>query len=438
MPIMYVNPRGKRRKTKKVVRRKVGPALKRAVARKFKTAKKRPKRKTNPRRIASATRRKKTMAKKRTVKRRRPVRRKTTTRRRVKRNPSKRSRSSAAKKAARTRAANKRKRSLAAKKGARKRARKNPAPKRRRRRRVAAKRVVRRRRRVARRNPAPKRRRRRRSVAKRVVRRRRLRRNPRASTGESMHRARQTIVNKKRKGLASAVAARFKMRSNPAGIKDAIMKALPIAAGFYGSKALAHLGAKYVPGLNKLQVGGIDLAKPVLSLGAIVVTHFGTKKVKALVKHRSSLMLGAGLNFIDVVVNAFAPQSVKEVLGLESGTVLTPLVTTQPTEGYVTVDDYVAQDGYFEVGENPIDDDITLGQIEADLGMFESEMGAFESEMGDFANRRLGGVSRSSMLSPVPARGSLAPIPSRSWTGAVPSIGPGFDQGLYRGIFKNS
>lgn len=379
----------------------------------------------------------------------------------VRKNPSAK-RKAAARKAAATRAAKARKRSLAAKKAARTRkrlaARKNPARKVRRRKArrnpppntlADMKRGVRRAKKAARkRSEAAKK-----AAAKRKANRRkstkasrsraakkawatRRRRHPgRPATRKSMSRARKTIRSyKKTKGAASYMK-KYKMRSNPAGIKDAVMKAIPIGVGYIGSKVIVNLGAKHIPGLDKLNVGGYDLAKPVLHIGAIAVIHFGTKKapvsLKALKKHRDSLMLGAGLAALTSMVETFAPASVKEMLGMSSAVVA---AAPAPSAGYFTTDDYMTVDGYVTVD----DFESEMGAIEADLGL-EADLGMIESDLGGgFADRNLGGVHRGSMLKAVPEVPMLAPVPARSFTGVVPEVGPGFDShsGLYQGIFR--
>lgn len=211
---------------------------------------------------------------------------------------------------------------------------------------------------------------------------------------------------------------------------------MPFAGALYASRFLTNQIGQYLP------VGG-NLGKPLAAGAAMVAAHFGTKKIKFLKKHRTPIMVGAGINVIDAVLGAFAPESVKSMFGIASAA--PAAVSAEATEGYFTTDDY------FAVGDAPpLDDQLALqdyvavGQLESELGaeeelgMLEQDLG-LESELGhtDFANRRLGGVHRGQMLRPVRSANMVAPVPARSWTREVPEVGQGFDnpKSLYTGIF---
>jgi hypothetical protein len=267
-----------------------------------------------------------------------------------------------------------------------------------------------------------------------------------------MARARRSIRNKNKTNLAKAWKAKYKMRSNSGGIVDAVKKAIPIAAGFLGSKFIAGTSSKYIPGLDRLYVAGYDLSKPAMHALAVGLMHYGTKSkfMPTMIKSkRDQLMLGAGLGLLNSLVQTFAPAQVKELLGMESGAMVVAVPTS--AEGYVTMDGYVqvgdapplddniTLDGYVQVGE--FQSEMGMGAFESEMGMIESDLGMVEADLGNvggFANRHLGGTHRNQMLAPVPSRPSLAPIPARSFTGAVPPMNAGYDQhaDLYAGIFS--
>ena len=462
---MYVNPAGpkRRKKVKRKAAAKRRPALragarkatpkkrvvKRRVVKKKAAAKKTTRSSRANRKPAKARKKSNPMATKRKPARRKAKRAAT---KRKKRNPgmSAAKRRAAGKKAAATRKRNAAKRSAAARKAARTRKRKNPAsPKKRR----AAKR----------RNPAAKKKssgkmsaaERSKRIKAGIRRAKRLRsKGGRPTTRKGLMRARQSIRNRRKTSAAKGYQKRWKMRSNSGGIKDAVMKAVPIAAGFLGSKFIAGTGAKYIPGVQSLNVGGYDLSQPAMHALAVGVVHYGTKAKfapKIVKSNRDGLMLGAGLGLLNSIVQTFAPDQVKELLGMSTAATFAPVTAPAPAaqEGYLTVD------GYVTVGDAPpIDDDITLsdylqvgefqsemGMLESELGMIEADLGSVEADLGNvggFANRHLGGVHRNSMLRPVGHQPMLAPVPARSFTGAVPGVSDSFDNkaGLYTGIFS--
>jgi hypothetical protein len=168
--------------------------------------------------------------------------------------------------------------------------------------------------------------------------------------------------------------------------------------------------------------------------------HMATKKVKPLKKHRGGIMLGTGLNLIDNVLMAFAPDNVKAMFGLADYGIYDEAMS-----------DYVEVGDYLEVGADPIDDDITLsdyvevGQLEEELGALEEELGleedlGVEEELGadPLSRAYLGGVPRSAMLRQVGRKPMVAAIPARSFTRRVRHAGAGYDKPgvLYGGIFS--
>lgn len=250
-----------------------------------------------------------------------------------------------------------------------------------------------------------------------------------------MLRARRSIRNKYKTPLGKATKKRFRMRSNPQGFKEIVKITVPVVVSLYGSRALSTRLAPMVPGLNAIpaQFQGIAMAGVVM-----VGAHFATKKVRFLKKHRGGIMIGTTINLFDQAVMAFAPESVKQMVG---------------------VGEYVQVGGmgeYVQVGDAPpIDDDITLaglsdyievGELESELGQVESELGMLESELGvesdlgadPLSKAYLGGTPRSSMLKPVPHQAMVAAVPKRSFTKQIPHAGAGYDNPdvLYGGIFS--
>ena len=263
----------------------------------------------------------------------------------AKKNPARKSTSTAKRKAAARKGAATRKRkaaarSLAAKKAARTRKRRTGAKKNPARKRAVARRkpVKRRRKRALKRNPAPKRR----KLTAAARKRRKSYGGKRSSRGLStVSRARRSIkASKRRGGLSGAYVRKYKMKTNPGGIMQAVKTALPIAGAFYVSKVVSNkLGdLPAVSGvMSKLQVGSYNLGKPVLSGLLLAGTHYGTRK-GALAKHRTGLMLGTALAFLDSIVSTFAPADVKSMMGVGD-------------YGYGSMGEYVSTGEYVASGE---------------------------------------------------------------------------------------
>lgn len=423
MPIMYVNPAPKKRST-----RKRKPAKRKATRRATPARRKNPKRKVT------------TMAK--TKRRKAPVRRR---RRKVavkrkRRNPtSKAKRSAAARKVARTHAANKR--SAAAKrrrKPTTRRRRRNPvAAMRRRRRRPAAKKAVRRR------NPRKRSPVKRRRSAKR-------RRNPMAARRYSTARRRRRNPSRRRRNTHR--------RRNPdsGSLMDLFMKSvIPVAGSLYVSRLISGRLAGKIPGLDRVPE---HFRSPVLAAALLAGGHYLTGKkgpVKMLQKHRTGIMTGLGINFLDKVIGAFAPSHIKTMFGISNygediyGPALDDYVSVDdyvavgnapPIQDDITLSDYVAVGQYGGEGlEEELGQDIyqDLGQdIYQDLGV-EMDLGTTMAEPLGFADRRLGGVHRNQMRAPIGHKRYTAPVPARSFTKQVPQFGDQFDASdrLYTGIF---
>lgn len=193
-------------------------------------------------------------------------------------------------------------------------------------------------------------------------------------------------------------------------------EALPVLLGLYGSRIVVSQFGPMIPGVSNLGA----LQGPVLAVGTLVGLSFLTGKVSALAKHRNAILLGSALNALDSLISAFAPASLKGMIG---------------TGEYVGVGEYIG------VGATPIDDDLALSDyiavgsdgVEEELGL-EEELGV-EEELG---NDMLGGVTQGSMLKQVPGRQFLAPVPTRSFTRQIPAATSAYDNpgSMYQGIFR--
>lgn len=230
-------------------------------------------------------------------------------------------------------------------------------------------------------------------------------------------------------------------------------KVIPVAGSLYVARLVSGKLAGRIPGMDMVpeKMRGPALAALLLGIG-----HFATGRkspVKMLKKQREGIMVGLGINLVDKLLVAFAPADVSGMFGLSGDEdIYGPALAD-----YVSVDDYV------QIGNvPPIQDDITLadyvqigqyegegleedlGAIEQDLGMLEQDLGV-EMDLGndaprgaDFADRRLGGVTRSSMAAPIGRKRYLAPVPARSFTKQVPHFNDAFDASgrVYAGIFN--
>jgi hypothetical protein len=233
---------------------------------------------------------------------------------------------------------------------------------------------------------------------------------------------------------------------------DIMMKSvLPIAASLYVSRLISGKLSGKIPGMGAIPD---QFRQPALAGLLLLGGHFLTGEkspVKMLAKQRTGIMTGLGINLIDKVLGAFAPENVKSMFGISN--------YDEDIYGRA-LNDYVAVDDYVQIGAEPLEDDITLadyvqiGQYEQELGEMyqdlgvEMDLGEMYQDLGDdgapglpasggFANRHLGGVHRNQMLAPVHRKQYKAPVPARSFTKPVPELGSGFDKPdrLYTGIF---
>ncbi len=224
----------------------------------------------------------------------------------------------------------------------------------------------------------------------------------------------------RRRGRRS-YARRYRRRSyrrNPGGfLIDLAKKAVPVLLAFYGTRMFVSRIGPMIPGVASLGT----LAGPVLSVGSVIGMNYATKKVAFLAKHKTELMLGSMGAALDSLIQAFAPASVKALVGMS---------------------DYVAVGDYFSMGAIPLDDRMTMSDyvavggdgVEEELGL-EEELGV-EEELG---NDLLGGMPTGrGLLKTIPTQQFMQPIPARSFTRQIPAAGQQYDNPnqLYAGIFN--
>ena len=149
---------------------------------------------------------------------------------------------------------------------------------------------------------------------------------------------------------------------------DLIKRALPVLGGYYGTKLLVNKVAPMIPGVSSLGT----FANPVVSAGAVFGLNWATNKFAPLRKYRNEIMLGAGLNLLDSVISAFAPASIKSMIGM--GEYVNAMGEYVNAMGEY-LDDDIAMNNYIAVGANE-----ELGVDEA-LGL-EEELGVDEA-LGD-------------------------------------------------------
>ena len=348
------------------------PSAKRAVTRFKKKAAK-----AYKKRLAAWRRQSRAMAPKRRPARKSPKRKavKRARRKAVSRVSKSRKRSLAGKKAARTRARKKAARRAAGRKAARKRNRKSGG----------------------------------RKMARRKFRRLKHGRRTKKRHGRGVRalaRSRRSIKYSRRHGSGAArrYLKRYRMRSNPiAMLKDIASNVLPLAAAFFGARFVSSK----VPGLPVVGplLGNLGSGAPVAVAGAVAIgAHFLTKKVSALAKYRSAIMSGAGLNVLFTAIDAFAPLSIKNLLGMGDDGVYDEALGAYSADvaGYEEVNGYEEVSGYEETGAS-------------------EELGAEEE---------LGGVFSEGAA--VGAAARLKALPARSMVRDVPGWGGG---NMYTGVF---
>lgn len=199
-------------------------------------------------------------------------------------------------------------------------------------------------------------------------------------------------------------------------ILDLAKKAVPVLAGLYGTRLIAAKLGPMIPGVSSLGA----LTQPVLAVGTMIGVNFLSRKVAFLSKHKNELLIGSALSLLDSAFQAFAPASVKGMVGMS---------------------DYVQMGDYLAVGGVPINDSITLSDYLAVGGDGVSEELGLEEELGveeELGNDLLGGMSSSALMKRVPTQAFMTPVPARSFTKQVPSAGSQFDNPnqLYTGIFS--
>lgn len=237
--------------------------------------------------------------------------------------------------------------------------------------------------------------------------------------------ARRSSRRRGRRSLHRRYGSKRRYRKNPGGMLiDLAKQAAPVLVALYGSKMLVSKLGPMIPGVTSLGT----MQGPVLAIGAVLGMNYATKKVAALAKYRGPLMLGTALAALDALFQAFAPASVKSMLGMG--------------DVYSSMGEYVAVGEYLSVDGTPIDDDIAMGDyvavgsdgVEEELGISE-ELGVDE-ELGN--DMLLGGVSQSSMLKQVPTKQFLQPVPARSFTKQIPAASAAYDSpgSMYQGVFR--
>lgn len=372
-------------------------------------------------------------------------------------------------------------RRTAAKLGIRRRRRKMAAaaPKRRRRRRksVAAPKRRRRRRKAS---AAPKRRRRRRSSKRARAARKGHRRRKRYGTGNYRHRLRRgaagPVFRRSKRGKGRTRAAtqmslrlnpprrrrrrargrrrvggrrrrarrihrRYRRnggyRRNPGGmLMDLLKRALPVFGAFMGAKFLANKLSMYIPGINSLGAA----AAPAVAVGTVIGLHYLAPKVAILNKHKPEIMLGAGLAAIHSLFNAFAPQAVKDMIGMGEYVGVGDDIYSRGLSEYVGVggeplDDDIAMNGYIQVSGDGAEEALGLDE---ELGVDE-ELGAEEALGGGLVGGGMpGGLSTTALQRVIPSQSFSRAIPARSFTRQIPAATGQFDNPdkLYVGIFS--
>lgn len=216
--------------------------------------------------------------------------------------------------------------------------------------------------------------------------------------------------------------------------------AVPVAGSLYLSRFIANKLGPKIPMVDKLG----RFSKPAVAAVVVILAHFATK-TRFLSKWRGGIMLGTGINLVDSVVSAVAPENVKSMFGLGQDEIydeaLSDYVEIGADPAYPGIDDYV------EIGDDGVEEelgDYIEVSAEEDLGAddsMEEELGGFEQDMGlagPLDRPLLGGVGRGSLLRRVPSARSIAPVPTKSYTKDVPAAGAGYDKPgkLYTGIFS--
>lgn len=158
--------------------------------------------------------------------------------------------------------------------------------------------------------------------------------------------ARKRILRAKKRPGAKRTLAYMRrtnmMKVNPSnGMMSAMKQVLPIAGSFYVSKLLSKKLSELPMVSNITSKLPMNLGRPVLSGVILAAAHYGTKK-GALAKHRTGLMLGTALAFVDSIIATFAPADVKAMMGVGEYVSMSEYVSTNE---YVSSGDYVSMSG---------------------------------------------------------------------------------------------
>ncbi len=142
--------------------------------------------------------------------------------------------------------------------------------------------------------------------------------------------------------------ARYRWTGNPvSGIFGAVKSVAPLAASFYiGRFAASKVGS--VPGIGPAVAKLGTHAGPVASIALLVAGHFATKKISGLQKYAGPIMQGFALNFINTAISAYAPTSVKGMLGVGDAGIYDEALGLSE---YVNQAGYETIDGYETVGD---------------------------------------------------------------------------------------
>lgn len=155
------------------------------------------------------------------------------------------------------------------------------------------------------------------------------------------------------------------MRSNPSGLlgalTDTVKAALPVAVSLYLSRVVSAQLSMRIP-----QIGGMGrFGAPVVAAATLLGTHLLTSKVGALRPYRSGALLGAGINLVDKLVGAFAPDSIRSMFGLSGD----------------EFGDYVQGTG--EYGGNELSDYVGTGDVDDELSGLQDELGSGFAHSGN-------------------------------------------------------
>jgi hypothetical protein len=220
------------------------------------------------------------------------------------------------------------------------------------------------------------------------------------------------------------------MRANPlAGLVDVFKGALPVAVSLYGARYVSNRLLPLVPGLDGLG----RHAAPVGAALIAVLGNYASKRIGFLSRRREAVMLGVGLNLVNVVLETYMPANIKAMVGMGNDEDLYDAALTGVGE-YVSIGDYEAEMGeYVSIGaEEELGEYVSIG-AEEELGMGQ-DGGAF---LSNGIGTGIGSPATPGLVKAVPRRAMVAPVPARSFTKEVPAATSAFDNlsKLYTGIF---